>query len=69
MEREGLTLDEVVRYLDLVQEHLEIIARGFNRPGDEERYAWIHAELAILRGKVDAEHARRAGRGLTAGTP
>lgn len=64
MEREELTSDEVLRYLDLVLEELGIIVRGFNAEGDRERYERAKAELALLRGKVDAEHDRRVGRRL-----
>lgn len=49
----------IVRYLDLVAEHLEIIARGFNQEGDEERYAWIKVQLEQDRKVIDAEHVRR----------
>lgn len=52
----------IVRYLDLVAEQLEIIARGFNQEGDEERYAWIKVQLEQDRKVIDAEHERREAR-------
>lgn len=59
---ERITDDFIVRYLDLVAEQLEIIARGFNREGDEERYAWIKVQLDQDRKVIDAEHERREAR-------
>lgn len=59
---EKITERFIVRYLDLVAEQLEIIARGFNQEGDEERYAWIKVQLEQNRKVIDAEHERREAR-------
>lgn len=44
----------IVRYLDLVAEQMEIIGRGFNQEGDEERYAWIKVQLEQYRKVIGA---------------
>ena len=56
-----MTVDEVLRYIQLVRRKMYILTHNGIEwlPEYEEELQQINQELALLRPQVDAEHAKR----------